>query len=68
MKQDRRSFLKVSGMAGAATFAGASLPPNASAAPLSPQGELKEFPTALTFASLKRSDGSVGETINRNGQ
>jgi 2-keto-4-pentenoate hydratase/2-oxohepta-3-ene-1,7-dioic acid hydratase in catechol pathway len=68
MKQDRRSFLKVSGMAGAATFAGASLPRNASAAPLPPaRGELPEFPTGLTFASLKRSDGSVGLAIKLKG-
>jgi 2-keto-4-pentenoate hydratase/2-oxohepta-3-ene-1,7-dioic acid hydratase in catechol pathway len=68
MKQDRRSFLKTSGMAGAAAVAGASLSGNATAAsmPLG-QGELSEFPKGLTFASLKRDDGSIGLGIKRSG-
>jgi 2-keto-4-pentenoate hydratase/2-oxohepta-3-ene-1,7-dioic acid hydratase in catechol pathway len=67
MKQDRRDFLKVGALAGAAAVAGASLPHNASAAPMLPQGELSEFPKGLTFASLKRGDGSVGLGIKRSG-
>jgi 2-keto-4-pentenoate hydratase/2-oxohepta-3-ene-1,7-dioic acid hydratase in catechol pathway len=67
MKQDRRDFLKVGALAGAAAVAGASLPHNASAAAMLPQGELSEFPKGLTFASLKRDDGSVGLGIKRNG-
>jgi len=68
MKQDRRSFLKVSGMAGAATLAGTSLYGNTSAAPVPlQQSELSEFPKGLTFASLKRDDGSIGLGIKRKG-
>jgi 2-keto-4-pentenoate hydratase/2-oxohepta-3-ene-1,7-dioic acid hydratase in catechol pathway len=68
MKQDRRSFLKTGGMAGAAALTGTSFSGTTSAAPMPlQQGELSEFPKGLTFASLKRSDGSIGLGIKRTG-
>ena len=73
MKQNRRTFLKRSGLAGAAVLTGASVAAgNASAAaqlaPIVPGiGELKEFPKGFTFATLRRNDGGYGLGIKMKG-
>src|SRR5262245_24951883 len=57
MNQDRRTFLKTTGLVAAA--AAATLPPGSEAAAQAPApiGELKELPKGMTFATLRRPDG-----------
>ena len=56
MKQDRRTFLKTAGVAGAAAIAAANLTQEASAQS-KPAGEPKEMAKSMTFATLRKSDG-----------
>jgi 2-keto-4-pentenoate hydratase/2-oxohepta-3-ene-1,7-dioic acid hydratase in catechol pathway len=63
LTHDRRTFLKATTLAGAAVAAAAASLPVATTAQAqgtSPTGEPKEMPKGLTFATLRRSDGSLG--------
>jgi 2-keto-4-pentenoate hydratase/2-oxohepta-3-ene-1,7-dioic acid hydratase in catechol pathway len=57
MNQDRRTFLKTTGLVAAA--AAATLPPESEAAAQvpAPTSEPKELPKGMTFATLRRPDG-----------
>jgi 2-keto-4-pentenoate hydratase/2-oxohepta-3-ene-1,7-dioic acid hydratase in catechol pathway len=57
MNQDRRTFLKATGLVAAA--AAATLPPGSEAAGQAPAptSEPKELPKSMTFATLRRPDG-----------
>ncbi len=61
MKQDRRKFLKTTGIAGAAALGGAGalsgLAPTAARAAAKAAGEPLELPKGMTFATLRRADG-----------
>jgi 2-keto-4-pentenoate hydratase/2-oxohepta-3-ene-1,7-dioic acid hydratase in catechol pathway len=60
MQQDRRKFLKTTGIAGAAALSGAGalsgLAPSAARA-AAKAGEPAELPKGMTFATLRRADG-----------
>src|SRR5437588_8962469 len=58
MEHDRRTFLKTTGLAGAAAVTGAAPLLVADAAPgAAGSAEPKELPKGMTFATLRRSDG-----------
>jgi hypothetical protein len=61
MQQDRRIFLKTTGIAGAAALGGAAmlsgLAPTAARAAAKAAGEPLELPKGMTFATLRRVDG-----------
>ena len=60
MDHDRRTFLKTTGLAGAAAVAGASTLPMVTpgaAQTTTAAGEPQELPKGMTFATLRRDDG-----------
>ncbi len=57
MQQDRRTFLKVAGFAGAAAVTGTAAAAPAAAQIAPSKGEPKTLPKKMTFATLQRPDG-----------
>jgi 2-keto-4-pentenoate hydratase/2-oxohepta-3-ene-1,7-dioic acid hydratase in catechol pathway len=66
MEHDRRTFLKTTALAGAATVAGAATLPVAMPAAAQTTTEPKELPKGMTFATLRRPEGfGVGLRTDR---
>jgi 2-keto-4-pentenoate hydratase/2-oxohepta-3-ene-1,7-dioic acid hydratase in catechol pathway len=57
MKQDRRTFLKTTGLAGAAAMTGATALVTPVQAQTGSAGDLREQARGMTFATLRRPDG-----------
>lgn len=57
MTQDRRSFLKTAGVAGAAAVAAQALVRPAAAQSAPPASGTRDMPKGMTFATLRRADG-----------